>query len=171
MNVRAVRRPLSLLLQRLQQLLGIGRRHHPHQHSSKRAIRQNRLGRQDVGEAGPPPEVEVASRNIDGVEVAQRVPQRVAQSTVIGEVVERSLQVVDAAAVEQGRASNVRVKNLLIPRRGAGGTMTANESRGWTDSKLELLKIQLLDLVAEKTVDGRIPAVQTYAADLTDDRA
>lgn len=43
-------------------------------------------------------------------------------------------------------------------------------SRGWTSSQLELVKTQLLDLVEERTADGRVPAAETYAGHLTEDR-
>jgi hypothetical protein len=42
-------------------------------------------------------------------------------------------------------------------------------SRGWTNSPLELLKIQLLDLIEERTAEGRVPAVQAYAGHLSED--
>jgi len=43
-------------------------------------------------------------------------------------------------------------------------------SRGWTNSQLELVKIQLLDLIETRTADGRVPAVETYAGHLTQDQ-
>lgn len=43
-------------------------------------------------------------------------------------------------------------------------------SRGWTNSQLELVKTQLLDLIEQRTADGRVPAAETYAGHLTEDR-
>jgi hypothetical protein len=42
-------------------------------------------------------------------------------------------------------------------------------TRGWTDSKLELVEIQLLDRVHEVTRDGEVPPLHSYAGDLADD--
>jgi hypothetical protein len=47
--------------------------------------------------------------------------------------------------------------------------MDGNGSKGWTDSKLKLTKIQLLDLVHQATRDGEIPPLYSYARDLADD--
>jgi hypothetical protein len=46
--------------------------------------------------------------------------------------------------------------------------MGDGSTRGWTDSKLELIKIQLLDRVHEEGKDGEIPVLYTYAEDLAD---
>jgi hypothetical protein len=40
---------------------------------------------------------------------------------------------------------------------------------GWTSSKLELTKIQLLDRVHQATADGEVPGLYSYARDLADD--
>jgi hypothetical protein len=47
--------------------------------------------------------------------------------------------------------------------------MDGNGSKGWTDSKLKLTKIQLLDLVHQATRDGEIPPLYSYGRDLADD--
>src|SRR5688500_12926339 len=47
--------------------------------------------------------------------------------------------------------------------------MGGDEStRGWTDSKLKLTEIQLLDRVHQATKDGEAPVLDSYAKDLAD---
>jgi hypothetical protein len=47
--------------------------------------------------------------------------------------------------------------------------MDGNGSNGWTDSRLKLIEIRLLDRVHQATRDGEVPALYSYARDLTDD--
>jgi hypothetical protein len=47
--------------------------------------------------------------------------------------------------------------------------MADGSTRGWTSSKLELIKIQLLDRVHQETKDGEIPGLYSYAGDVADD--
>lgn len=46
--------------------------------------------------------------------------------------------------------------------------MTDESTRGWTDSRLKLIEIQLLDLVHQKSKDGEVPPLYPYGKDLDD---
>ena len=89
-DVGAVGGRLHLVLQRVEQLLRLGRGDHPDEDPGGGAgsWRGGRFGVDDVGEGGPAAQVEVAGGHIDGVEVLQGVDQGQPEPGVVGDVVE-----------------------------------------------------------------------------------
>jgi hypothetical protein len=68
-DVGAVLRRLDLVLEQVEQLLGVGGGHHPDQDPRGGSIGRDGLGVEDVGQAGPAAQVDVAGGDVDGVEV------------------------------------------------------------------------------------------------------
>jgi len=89
-DVRPVRRGLDLLLEGVQELLGVRGGDHADENPGGGTSARHGcwLGVEDVGEAGPAAQVEVAGGDVDGVEVLQGLPKGQAEPGVVGDVVE-----------------------------------------------------------------------------------